>query len=231
MEQVWSKQLEKVRFQNRREAGVQLARSCKKLLKKVDIVLALPRGGVPVAYEVAKACGCPMDVLVVRKIGLPGRPELAMGAIAEQDTVYLSRDWLLKFDISREDLEAVMEEESLELQRRISRYRRGRQLQDLQDRSVLLVDDGLATGATAWAAAEAVEKMKAREIYFAAPVCAADSQELLGIKVDGICCLVNSDDMRSVGQYYLDFGEVTDLEVLTYLEKARREFDENVRRS
>jgi putative phosphoribosyl transferase len=164
-----------MRFKDRVEAGHHLAGALSKYANRHDVVvLALPRGGVPVGFEVAKALGAPLDVVLVRKLGVPGHPEFAMGAIASGGVLVLSEDIIEQLGIPRAAVEQTAVRERLELERRDRLYRGDRQLPVLRDRTVILVDDGLATGATMEAAIEAVRVHKPARVVVAAPVCATN---------------------------------------------------------
>jgi len=181
------------------------------------VVLALPRGGVPVGFEVASALSAPFDVLVVRKLGVPGYPELAMGAIATGGACVLSRDLIARLAISPEALGAVIARETAELQRREEVYRGERPLHALAGRTVILVDDGLATGSTMRAAAEAVRQLGAGRIVAAVPVAAPESLGPLGRVADNCVCVTIPPEFRSVGQFYADFAPTSDDEVRSLL--------------
>src|SRR5205814_2084193 len=162
------------RFANRREAGVELASRLRHYASRDDVVvLALPRGGVPVAFEVAEALDAPLDTFLVRKLGAPGHPELAMGAIASGGAIVLNRDIVRELDISREQIDDVAASEWNELARRDRAYRGGRSAPDVRNRTVIIVDDGLATGATMRAAAAALKACGCSKVVVAVPVAAA----------------------------------------------------------
>ena len=202
------------RFHDRREAGQLLARQLADYKDRDDVVvLALPRGGVPVAYEIARELRAPLDVFVVRKLGVPWQPELAMGAIAGRGTEVLNGDVVTAYNIPPHVIRAVAEREGLELQRRLQEYRGNRPLLDLRGRVVILVDDGLATGSTMLAAIKALRQDHPKAIVVAVPVAAVDTCRQLQGEVDNIVCLRTPTDFSAVGLWYEDFSQTTDDEV------------------
>jgi putative phosphoribosyl transferase len=202
------------RFHDRREAGQLLARQLADYKDRDDVVvLALPRGGVPVAYEIARELNAPLDVFVVRKLGVPWQPELAMGAIAGLGTEVLNDDVVAAYNIPPHVIRAVADRERVELQRRLQEYRGSRPLRDLHDRAIILVDDGLATGSTMLAAIQALRKDNPKAIVVAVPVAAADTCRRLQAQVDVMFCLRTPPDFSAVGYWYEDFSQTTDLEV------------------
>lgn len=208
----------RTRFRDRGEAGRMLAERLKDTGGESPVVLALPRGGVPVGYEIAMALGVPLEVLVARKLGVPWRPELGMGAIAEGGAMYVNADVLEYADLSEEDVRAVAREEMRELARRVRLYRGGLPLPELRGRTVLLVDDGLATGGTARAAARSVRARGPRKLVLAVPVAAAETAEALRHEeVDEVVTVQEPDMLGSVGAWYEDFHQVDDEEVLALL--------------
>jgi putative phosphoribosyl transferase len=209
-------------FKDRREAGRLLAALLGEYAKRSDtIVLALPRGGVPVGYEVATALQAPLDVLVVRKIGVPYHRELAMGAVASGGTYAVNRDVLEALRITSSEFLATMQEELEELRRRESAYRQGRPSPDLAGKVVILVDDGLATGSSMRVAIDAVRAQKPAKVVVAAPVAPIESREELDRVAAEMVCVYTPDPFIAVGAHYRDFGQVSDLEVGELLEKAR----------
>jgi len=210
------------RFRDRREAGRALADL---LSDRADdasaIVLALPRGGVPVAREVADRLHAPLDIYLVRKLGVPGHPELAMGAIATGGVRVLNRDVLDALDITDDAVAAVAADEQKELERREREYRGGRPAPDLHDHTVILVDDGLATGATMRAAVAAVRAAEPAEIIVAVPVAAAETCDMLRREADDVVCARTPDPFRAVGLGYEQFEQVSDQEVRALLERER----------
>jgi predicted phosphoribosyltransferase len=206
-------------FEDRHDAGRQLAGLLQRYRQEQPIVLGLPRGGVVVACEVARTLDAPLDVLVVRKLGVPGTEELAMGAIAAGSTL-LNTDLVRRLGISPSVVDAVVRRETEELQRRETMYRGARALLDVRGRTVLVVDDGLATGATAQAAVRALRARAPRRIVFAAPVCSQDGAEALRAVADAVECLECPADMWAVGFSYRNFAATTDAEVIQCLRPA-----------
>lgn len=201
-------------FPNRAEAGRRLAERLTHYHGRDDaIVLGLPRGGVPVAYEVARQLALPLDVFVVRKLGVPGYEELAMGAIASGNVSVLNEDVMRAVPNSETLLEWVIAQEKMELDRREALYRQGRPALDLRERVVILVDDGLATGATMRAAAGALRKQGVAKIVVAVPVGAPETCRELGAEVDELICAFAPEFFHGVGQFYEDFSQTTDEEV------------------
>jgi predicted phosphoribosyltransferase len=184
------------------------------------VVLALPRGGVPVAYEVANALHVPLDVFSVRKLGVPGHPELAMGAIASGGVQVLNEDVLAWYRPSADTVDAVARVEMRELDRRERVYREGRPLVLVEGRTVILVDDGLATGSTMRAAVQAVRQLRAARVVVAAPVGAPDTCDVLRRLADDVVCVLTPDRFVAVGAWYRDFSETTDDEVRKLLNPA-----------
>ncbi len=209
------------RFANRAEAGQQLGHALIAYAHRPDtMVLALPRGGVPVAFEVAQALGCPLDVLVVRKLGVPGQEEFAMGAIASGGVCELNRDTIDDLGIPAEEVEAVRRREQRELERREHAYRDALPPLDVRGRVVILVDDGLATGATLRAAIAALRKLGARSVVAAVPVGAAESCRQIARTVDNFVCLLKPADLSAISQWYDEFGQTSDAEVRELLKRA-----------
>ena len=201
-------------FPNRAEAGRRLVERLTAYRGRDDvIVLGLPRGGVPVAYEVAQRLGLPLDVFVVRKLGVPGYEELAMGAIASGNVSVLNEDVMRALPNSEAILEMVIAQEKIELERREARYRQARPAPDLRGRVVILVDDGLATGATMRAAAAALRKQGVAKIVVAVPVGAPETCQELDAEVDEMICAFMPEFFYGVGQFYEDFSQTTDEEV------------------
>jgi putative phosphoribosyl transferase len=202
------------RFRDRSDAGRRLAAELQEYANRPDvIVLALPRGGVPVAYEVAQALGAPLDVLVVRKLGLPSHPEFAMGAIASGGIRVLDREALRHFGVSEDELAAVTAVEQRELERRDQRYRDGRPFPDVRGKTVILIDDGLATGATMTAAASALRAQGPAKLIVAVPVSSPETCDAFRNLVDDIVCAVTPEPFYAVGLWYEDFSQTTDEEV------------------
>jgi erythromycin esterase-like protein/predicted phosphoribosyltransferase len=203
-----------MKFHNRVDAGRQLARALASYTGRADlIVLALPRGGVPVAYEVARALGAPLDIFLVRKIGVPGHAELAMGAIAEGGVRVLNQRLIRGLQIPNAVVEQVAVRERLEMERRDRLYRGGRGLPPLANRTVILIDDGLATGATMEAAVRALRQIVQGRIVVAAPVGATETCDRLRAIADEVICLATPEPFDAVGLWYEDFSETTDADV------------------
>jgi predicted phosphoribosyltransferase len=208
-------------YADRADAGRALANALAHLRAAPDaIVLGLPRGGVPVAYEVARALGLPLDVLVVRKLGLPQQPELAMGAIASGGAVVVNDEVVRYLGSRREAFEAVRAREQVELERRERDYRGARPPLELAGRTAILVDDGLATGATMEAAVRALRSLGARRVVVAVPVASQEAVERIEALADEVVCLATPPFFSAVGQWYADFGQTEDAEVRDLLARA-----------
>lgn len=209
------------KFRNRTEAGRQLAERLSGYQGREDaIVLGLPRGGVPVAYEVAQRLGLPLDVFVVRKLGVPGYEELAMGAIASGNVSVLNQDVMRALPDSEAILEMVRAREKMELERREILYRQDRPALNLRGHVAILVDDGLATGATMRAAAAALRKQGVAKIVVAVPVGAPETCREIEAEVDETICAVRPAFFHGVGQFYEDFSQTTDEEVRELLKTS-----------
>jgi len=207
-------------FKDRRDAGRALAKALEAWRGRPGLlVLGLPRGGVPVASEVARALGAPLDVLVVRKLGHPGQEEFAMGAIASGGVRYLDES-TLAWPVPPAEIEAVVEREQVELARRERLYRGERAPLALEGRVLLLVDDGLATGATMRAAVMAVRAGRPQRIVVAVPVASREALQSVGSVADEVVCVFTPAHFRAVGQWYEDFGQTSDEEVCRLLAKA-----------
>ena len=212
------------RSRDRSDAGRRLAARLQDYADRPDVVvLALPRGGVPVAFEVARALRVPLDVFVVRKLGLPAHPELAMGAIASGGVRVLDRAAVTRFGVTDEQLAAVAANEERELERRERRYRDGLPSPDLQGKTVILVDDGLATGSTMAAAASAIAAQRPARLVVAVPVAALETCRAFRDIVDEIICGATPDPFVAVGLWYEDFSQTSDDEVHELLARAARE--------
>ena len=213
-------------FADRVDAGRQLAEQLAHLRDEDVVVLGLPRGGVPVAAEVAASLGAPLDVIVVRKLGLPFQPELAMGATAEGGARVLDTDLIARARVTANELRAVEERERDQLESRVARLRRGRRRVDLHDRTVVVVDDGIATGATARVACTVARQLGAARVILAVPVAPADAVGHLP-EADELVCVAKPRRFLAVGSFYRDFTPTTDEEVVVLLdEAARRMVDE-----
>jgi predicted phosphoribosyltransferase len=210
-------------FRDRTEAGQHLAAILAKYANRPGVlVLALPRGGVPVAYEVAKQLGAPLDIFLVRKLGVPGHEELAMGAIASGGVRVVNEDVVGYLKIPEEVIDTVTEIEQQELERREHAYRGDRPPPDVKGRVVILIDDGLATGSTMRAAAAALRKQGPARIVVAVPVSSRETCNEFRSEVDEIVCAVTPEPFRGVGLWYEDFSQTTDDEVRELLERARK---------
>lgn len=203
-----------LRFANRRDGGAALAKRLRPYAGRADVVvLGLPRGGVPVGYEVARALGAPFDVFVVRKLGLPGHAELAMGAIASGGVRVLNEDVVGWYRIPDAAIEAVTRTEQAELERRERAYRDGRPSVPIEGRTVILVDDGLATGSTMRAAVLAVRRLQPARVVVAVPVGARETCDALRETADEVVCALFPEPFSAVGLWYEDFSQTTDEEV------------------
>jgi predicted phosphoribosyltransferase len=211
-------------FRDRTEGGRMLAEKLRAYANHPDVlVLALPRGGVPVAYEVARALNAPLDVFLVRKLGVPGHEEFAMGAIATGGVRVLNEQVVRALGIPDYVVEAVAAKEQQELARRERLYRGDRAPPDVRGKTVILVDDGLATGSTMQAAVRALRQQNASRIVVGVPVAAPETCELLRQEVDDIICAVTPEPFRAVGLWYEDFSQTTDEEVRDLLERANEQ--------
>lgn len=209
-------------FADRREAGRELAARLGNYGNKGDVVvLALPRGGVPVAYEIATALGAPLDLFIVRKLGVPGHAELAMGAIASGGVRVLNDDVIGWYGLTEAAIDDVAADEQEELARREREYRKGQAPLDLRGRTIILVDDGLATGSTMKAAVKAVRALGPAHIVVAVPVGASDTCRALAALADEVVCAYTPEPFSAVGLWYRDFSQTTDDEVRDLLEKGR----------
>ena len=211
------------RYQNRHEAGKVLARELSAFANRNDtLVLALPRGGVPVAFEIANALNLPLDVYIVRKIGVPGHSELAMGAIAMGNVRVFNQNILSDLHIEDFEIQAVIKKEEAELQRREKAYRGNVPFPSLKNMTIILVDDGIATGATMRAAIQSLKQLHPKDIVVAVPV--ADKllcHELLSL-ADKIVCPLQPTSLHAVGAWYDDFSQTEDAEVHDLLNKAKK---------
>lgn len=208
------------RFIDRSEAGRALAHELEQYRGQADLlVLALPRGGVPVAHEIAEHLNAPLDIFLVRKLGVPGHEELAMGAIASGGTRVMNQEVLDMVPISSDAIERVAAQEGAELERRQREYRGDRREPEIHDRVIILVDDGLATGATMKAAIKAVQLQEPRRLIVAVPVAAAETCEELRAELDEVVCLFTPDPFRAVGLWYQNFDQTTDEEVVELLNR------------
>jgi predicted phosphoribosyltransferase len=212
-------------FADRREAGQVLAERVVRAGYEDPLILALPRGGVPVGYEVAGALSADLDVVVARKIGVPWRPELGVGAVAGDGEPVFDLGVLRMVGLTPEEMQPVVERERLEVRRRLERYRGDRPPPRVEGRVVVVVDDGLATGVTARAALAALRQQRAGRLVFAAPVCAAEPAAALYDAADEVICVRRLDDLIAVGRWYEDFSQLGDDEVVMLLRWARERYE------
>ncbi|HSN17447.1 MAG TPA: phosphoribosyltransferase family protein [Gammaproteobacteria bacterium] len=212
------------RFQDRTAAGHALAARLAAYAGRPDVVvLALPRGGIPVGYEVARTLGVEFDILIVRKLGVPGYPELAMGAIASGGARYLNRDLLQQLGISPHALTDVLEQEQAELRRREALYRGSRPPLDIRGRQVIVVDDGMATGASMRVAVQSLRSAAPARVIVAVPVAPVAGAERFEGIADEFISVLSPADFHAVGQYYVHFDQTSDDEVRALLQRARGE--------
>ena len=208
-------------FRNRREAGRELARRLQKYAGRQDLlVLGVPRGGVPVAMEVASALQAPLDIFVSRKLGVPGQEELAFGAVASGGTRILDEEIVNAVGISGAEIKCIAARETQELERREEVFRAGRPPLDVQGKTVVLVDDGIATGASLRVAIAALRQMRPAEIVIAAPVVPLSTSERLRREADDVICVHTPKSFYAIGEFYDDFSQVTDEEVIELLRLA-----------
>jgi putative phosphoribosyl transferase len=211
-----------MRFRDRVDAGQQLAKLlADRELGADPIVLALPRGGVPVGEQISHALHAPLEVVGVRKLGAPGQPELGVGAIGEGGARYVDQDMLRRLGLTESDLEATVAAEEAELERRVARYRGDRPLPDLAGRTAIIVDDGLATGVTARAAVRAVRAAGAPRVLLAVPTCSPQGRMTLAGEADEVVCVIAPERFAAVGQWYDRFDQTSDDEVMAALDRSR----------
>lgn len=201
-------------FRNRQDAGRQLASRLQHLQGESPLVLALPRGGVPVAEAIADALGAPLDVIISVKLGAPGREELGFGAISEGGARFVDPETVRLLGLGEEAIEEAVASATAKMERRVARYREGRQLPGLQGRTVILVDDGIATGGTARAAIQAVRSQSPAYLALAVPVAAAQTFRELRQEVDEAVCVEAPLNLWAIGAWYEDFGQLEDEQVL-----------------
>jgi putative phosphoribosyl transferase len=207
------------RFSDRRAAGRLLAARLREMEIEDPVVVALPRGGVPVADEVARALDAPLDIALVRKLGAPRQPELGIGALGEDGTMVLDRDTIAALGVTRSEIEAIVEREAAELERRRRLYRGDEAAVDVGGRTVILVDDGIATGVTTTAACTLLRERGAERVIVAVPVCARAALERLGERLGEVVCLQQPWRFRGVGAWYEDFAQTSDDEVVELLRR------------
>jgi predicted phosphoribosyltransferase len=210
-----------MRFKDRRDAGQKLAKTLWALDLKSPYVFGMARGGVPVAYEVSRLLKAPLDVLVIRKLGAPYNPEFGFGAIAPDGFFEVNKETVRGLDLTDIEVNEIKKREEQELLRRIKEYRGHRKFPSLADKTVIIVDDGIATGASAKVAVEYLKSKKPKEIILAAPVCAQDSERVLKEEADRVICLSSPPYFSSVGEWYEDFPQTSDEEVINYFSNKK----------
>jgi putative phosphoribosyl transferase len=210
-------------FRDRVDAGRRLAERLARYRDESPMILALPRGGVPVAYEISRSMDAPLDVFIARKLGAPGQPELGIGAVAQGGARVLNERIVRHLGIPEDYIEHVTAREEAEVERRRRLLHGDRPEPEVRDRTAILVDDGLATGVTARAAILGLRRRDPQRLILAAPVCAAQTADLLRPEVDDLVCPEIPSDLFAIGLWYEDFEQVSDEEVVELLEKARRE--------
>ncbi|HKH35785.1 MAG TPA: phosphoribosyltransferase [Rubrobacter sp.] len=210
-------------FEDRRDAGRRLAGKLSRFEDEQTVVFALPRGGVPVGYEISRALDAPLDVFVSRKLGAPGQPEFGIGAVAAGGVRVLNQDVVRRLGIPEDYVQEITAQELAEVGRRLRYFRGERPETEVVGRTVILVDDGLATGVTARAAVQALRLREPRRLVLAAPVCAAQTADLFRTAVDELVCLESPSDLGAIGFWYRNFEQTSDEEVVELLERARSE--------
>ncbi|SRR5690606_22399664 len=214
-------------FRNREDAGRRLAAELRAYAAERPVVLALPRGGVPVGYEVARALAAELDVWIVRKLGVPWYPELGVGAVAEGGYIHLTDAVLRRIGLSEDQLARLIDTKQREVKERVRRFRGERPGPRLRDRTVILVDDGIATGGTVRAAIHSIRAQAPKRLVLAIPVAAPDTVAALSAEVDRVVCLLTPIDLSAIGLWYQDFRQLSDDEVVEILERARSEREAN----
>ncbi len=211
-------------FEDRGDAGRRLAERLASYADERPVVFALPRGGVPVGAEVSRSLGAPLEIIVSRKLGAPGQPEFGIGAVAPGGVRVLNERAVRALGIEEDYVDRVTARESAEVERRLRLFRgEGHPYPDLDGRTAILVDDGLATGVTARAALLALSRLKPRRLVLAVPVCAPQTAALLRPETDDLICLLSPPDLEAIGLWYRNFDQVPDEEVVRLLEEARRQ--------
>jgi putative phosphoribosyl transferase len=210
-------------FNDRRHAGVQLASRLEEYKGQTGVlVLALPRGGVATGYEIAYYLNVPLDIVIVRKIGFPGQPELAIGAVSETGTIVLNESIITTYGVSKDFIEREISQQRKEISRRAELYRKGKRLPSLEGKTIILVDDGVATGATMKAAITTLKEEKLKKLIVALPVAPAGMADEIGQMADTFICIETPFDFMAVGAYYHDFTQVSDEEVINLLERSAK---------
>jgi putative phosphoribosyl transferase len=217
---------ERTLFRDRKDAGLRLAERLARYRDEDSVVLALPRGGVPVGYEVARALKVPLDVFIARKLGAPNQPELGIGAVAQDGSRVLNERIVEEIGVSEEYIERVAAEETKEAERRLKLFRGERPEPEVRERTAILVDDGIATGVTTRAAIDALRRRDPRRLVLAVPVCATHAAGSLRREVDELICLEAPSNLMAIGLWYRYFEQTSDEEVIDLLERARREQEE-----
>jgi putative phosphoribosyl transferase len=218
-------------FRDRGDAGRRLVSALRSYESRRTIVLGLPRGGVPVAYEIARGLHAPLDVWVARKIGVPWYPELGLGAVAEGGYVHLNQEILERLALSTRQLDELVLGKEREVAERVRLFRGDRPPPDLRDRIVIVVDDGIATGGTVLAVVRSIRAQAPKMIVLATPVAAPGVVQALASEVERVVCLRTPVEFRAVGLWHADFGQVSDEEVARFLDRARRQREQSAARS
>lgn len=210
-----------VMFKNREEAGRRLV---ERLIQYRDdptaVILALPRGGIAVGYQLSLGLHLPLDVFITRKLGAPDNPEYALGAVGETGTIYLNPEAMASYGFSRTDIDGLVRMQQQEIAQRQSTYRQGRQMPMLADHTVILADDGIATGSTFFAAVQSIRHLKPRRLIGAIPVGPVDTVREVRVQVDELVVLATPDPFWAVGHHYIEFAQVSDHDVVEYLNLA-----------
>lgn len=214
----------RIRFRDREDAGRQLAVELRDCVKQRPLVLAIPNGGVPVAFEVARALGCELDFWVVKKLAVPWYPAVGVGAIAEGGQLSISRALMEDINLSGVELANVTETARREVAARVEKYRAARPRPDLRMRTVVIVDDGITSGGTAHAAIESIRAQGPRQILFAVPVASPGVLSRVGQRVDRVVCLNTPTELHALGLWYDDFPRVTDEQAMRFVERAQQAF-------
>lgn len=215
-------------FLNRTDAGRQLSEKLKKYEPENPIILALPRGGVPIGYEIARELKAPLDVFIVRKVGTPWNPELGIGAVAPGVEI-VDRESLQALRITDSEVQKIIKQEQQEVKRRQRLYRKDEAFPDISRKTVILVDDGIATGITTRAAIQAIKQLKPGKLILAVPVGPRETIKHLRTLVDDLVCLREPSDFYAVSAFYLSFPQVSDEEVISLLKEAKQEKDDDAK--